>query len=321
MNRQRIFVVLCLCGWIIPLFSWFNQLRTDFALEKKEYDKAHALITQSLIDNPGKISALYNAGQLAYEKDDFEVAHAYFEAAAQQEDGPMPLHLQAWYQAGNSSVQQKKWQQALVEFKNVLKIDPTHEHAKKMIEQLEKLMAEKEKEKEDQKSKSQESDKESAQDGQDQESGQSDKDQESQTGAMDQKHDQTPRSRDEKERTGDEKNDQKDRKDSEQNHMNKDTSKNTKKQPAGNSSSSAHKEESGAKNDQSSDAASAPGSGVDSHPQNTPQGLDKEAENKPKDRQEMLLQLAEGADGQATKALMMQQVMHQEKGSYGQKNW
>jgi len=92
--------------------------------EQGKYQEAVVKYMKALEANPGSVPAAFNLGSALYRNKNGKEASQLFSNNAQRKDIDEKQASKLWYNAGNSFLQQKDYQNAVEAFKNSLKIDP-----------------------------------------------------------------------------------------------------------------------------------------------------------------------------------------------------
>jgi len=151
------------------MYGFMDQHKAAQAYRAGCYKEALEQFETLLTQNPDEYELNYNAGKAAYQQEEYTAAAAYFSHAVAQEDIPDQLAKQASFDLGNTYVKQKKWDDALQSYEQVLTYDPEHEQAQEMIEKIKQLLEAQEQQSEEQDQQGDQQQKEEqSQDGQDQ---------------------------------------------------------------------------------------------------------------------------------------------------------
>ncbi len=144
--------------------SWFAKDRAVLKAQKGDWSGARAQLTRALVDAPDDAATLYDAGVASYKTGDMNQAAAYFKRATEAAACPPSIKEQAYFNWGNTCVQQKELQKALEQYDMTLKLNEKNERArhnrdvvKKMLEQ-QKQQEKKNQEKQDSDTKKEASD-------------------------------------------------------------------------------------------------------------------------------------------------------------------
>lgn len=137
--KKMLYLLLLFHIQTIVCWQWLNNLRAVHAYFDGDLESAQYMLDEALTEDANNYQAAYNRGKIAYAKKDFVGAQAYFEKATHVQ-GNKQLQLQAWFDAGNSLVQQKKYEEAIKSYQEVLNIDSNHLQSRDMIDQLKKLL-------------------------------------------------------------------------------------------------------------------------------------------------------------------------------------
>ena len=161
-KRSLFFTFLLLFSFSLQasIDNWWKNRKAVQFFKDQNYEQA-LLIYNDLIDtDPYNSEYNYNIGDVLYKQNRHEDALQAFQRAVTHAKKNIKLAEYAWYGAGNSCYQLKKWQQAVEMYEQVLKLNPDNEQArhnlklaqKKLIEEQLKDMQDKlEKNKENQK--------------------------------------------------------------------------------------------------------------------------------------------------------------------------
>ncbi len=343
--KKIIFVVcITLTG---TMHCYFEKYRAQRAYKQGDNKQAQYLLDEMLTQDPDNAEVAYNLGKVALKEKEFSKAAAYFNAVTQSASASLSLHEQAWYDLGISNVHLKQWEEALASFQEVLKINSENEYAQKMIDQIKKILEEKKQQEQEQKQDKHSDDSKSEQNKQDKQENDSDKnDQKNQKDDKDddsekdnQKKDDSSENKDrdsssQKDEKENENSDEESKpdKDSEQNgdeqekqqpqenndHNEKNNADKKQNEQAQNQQSDLNKPDE-QKNDQSQPSQNQPEEALQEAKNDGKN--DTQAQQKPADKETMLLQLVEKHDAQMSKALFKRQVQQQMPSRHGQKNW
>lgn len=138
----------------LNVFSFeYKYSRACHAAQHDQWEKAQEQLSQLVIDAPNRADLLYDLGVTLFHSGDFSKAYAYFAQAGKQ-DAPSELRQQAWFNAGNCSVELNKLEQAMANYDEVLALNSNHEpakHNRKKVEEMLKKQQQEEKNKNQQK--------------------------------------------------------------------------------------------------------------------------------------------------------------------------
>jgi len=158
MNKKFIYIFLLLFFIGSNLYPIFDYDRAIYAGQQEKWDVAAAGLTSLVIDHSDNPSVLYDAGVASYKREEYDHARAYFEGAVANKDISVGLKEQAYFNAGNAAVQQKKLHDAVHSYEQVLVLNKDNERARHNLE-LVKKMLEEEKQKQDKQDKRDKKDK------------------------------------------------------------------------------------------------------------------------------------------------------------------
>lgn len=164
---KQIFFCMVTVLYTIKLFSvpFFAYDTAIVAANNQQWDDAHRLLQELVVDNPDNAELLYDAGVVAYKKELFQEAHAYFSNVIKREEhkqGSSALTQQAYFNKGNAAVALKRYEDALSSYEKVLALDSDNARARHNYEVVQKMLKD-QKQQEDQREKEQEDNKESQQ--------------------------------------------------------------------------------------------------------------------------------------------------------------
>ena len=309
--------LICSHQIIMPIFDTYRAVN---AYKNDDLESAQTIFDNLVTQDPDNCEALYNLGKIAYKKNNFEGAEAYFDKAVQVHSGSEKFQEQALFDLGNSQTKLKKWHEALKSFEDVLKINPNNEYAKKTLEQIKKIIEQEEQKKQEQEKKQQDQKKEqdkkdeSQDKNEQQDSGNDKKQEQNKDGGKQEGQDQNEKN-DQQSQQQKEQSDQKDNKDSSNDKNNKQQSNDeadSKKQERSQQTDEADKRQQQAERDKQDISH-------EKDKQNASVGNeDKKSEKM--DYETMLLQEAENEDAAMSKKLLQSQLK-KEMVRHGQKNW
>ncbi|HZW61852.1 MAG TPA: tetratricopeptide repeat protein [Candidatus Babeliales bacterium] len=137
MNIVIIFYLFC---WVSPLSAFFDYDKAVNAAQHNNWESAHQLLTELVVNKPDNPSILYDAGIAAFNIKNFSQAQAYFQHAAESKNAPIELKEQAYFNLGNTQVELKQLEQAIASYEKVLEINPNNERAKHNLEVVKKML-------------------------------------------------------------------------------------------------------------------------------------------------------------------------------------
>lgn len=361
-KNSLIVFIFCQFAQAVDLnpLHWLASFNAANAFEHGAYDRAKKELAGLLDHADEHPEAIFNAGNLAYAANDWQKAAAYFDAAAQHEKALPELKKQAHYNHGNSLTQADQLEKAVQAYQKVRELDPAHEPAAHMIEQIERELK---KRKEQQQHSNQKNDSSKNRDNknkQDQEKDNDDKNDQSNDGSSDntnnddrdenqpednggdRKKDQSK----ERKKTGDERDeqrgDEREKKDGD-NSKKSDTQdqqeagagdkRDEKKQKPFNQGPPKPEAKEQEKNEQPHD--SSPGNDLQNDSQSTGNARKMKASDKAEmapaqeaipderfsDADQQLMKLLDQHDAQSLKQLLKVDVKQSMPGHHGQKNW
>lgn len=115
-------------------YSIFDYDRAVYAGQCEQWDCAQARLRSILIDKPNDPSVLYDLGVASYKTNDYDHAQIYFEEAAHDDTSSNELKERAYYNAGNTFFQQKKWDDSIRNYEQALFLNPDNERTKHNLE-------------------------------------------------------------------------------------------------------------------------------------------------------------------------------------------
>ncbi|KKP29322.1 MAG: hypothetical protein UR12_C0010G0039 [candidate division TM6 bacterium GW2011_GWF2_30_66] len=104
------------------------------------WDKAKDKLKNVFVDRSNNPNVLYDLAVACFNTKDFEHAAQYFGAVADSKEASEKLKEQAYFNLGNTNVKLKSLQDAIGNYKQVLKINSENMHAKHNLEMVEKML-------------------------------------------------------------------------------------------------------------------------------------------------------------------------------------
>lgn len=171
------------------LYPLFNYDKAVYAGQQGKWDAAHAALMPLVVDNSDDPSMLYDVGVTSYKLEDYDHARAYFDAASIHKKATVLLKEQAYFNAGNAAVKQKKLHDAVDKYEQVLAINPENERAQHNLAAVKKMLEQQKQEKNEQ-DKDQKKDKKEKKENKDQQKDKPDDQPEDQKGDQEDKNGQ-----------------------------------------------------------------------------------------------------------------------------------
>ena len=131
-----------LCEW--------NYSKASDAIAKGDYVHAQDLMRTLLVDEPTRPDLLYDLGVTSFKNKEYEQAGAYFNSAAAAEACPPQLAEQALFNLGNSCVELKQLNDAIIHYQKVLELNEKNEYARHNLEVVKKMLDDQEQQKQNQ---------------------------------------------------------------------------------------------------------------------------------------------------------------------------
>ena len=122
--------------------SVLDESRAAHAYNSGDYEQALKKYEKLARIDARDCAPLYNIAQTAYKKGDLTRAQEGFTQVLNNNALSPEQYVHTAYNLGNVFVKQNKLQEALASFEDVLKKEPQHEYAKKMVEILKQKLAE-----------------------------------------------------------------------------------------------------------------------------------------------------------------------------------
>ncbi|MBP6891947.1 tetratricopeptide repeat protein [Candidatus Babeliales bacterium] len=349
--KKIIFSFLCLFSLQIQA-NLFTQKKAHDAYQSGNFAEAQSAYTQMLTEKPYDAQNNYNLGCTLHKQKKFEDAQNYFNRAVEHAEPNSKLQEQALFNRGNNFFQQKNWDEAIADYKKVLKMNPNNESAKKNLKAAEQMKKEEKKQQEQKKDKNKDqkqdkNDQQQNQNSQDEDSknqdssnqdssnqdskDDSDKNDQSSNQKKDQQGDQKKSSQGKsKDQKGDQKNEGNEKEESKQEQA--DGLKKSKKQEAKEQKNGQKQKEANDKHEKSSEKSTQSKS-TNSNDDGKEEKVElndayaQEMMNNPSDddrlekRSAMLLEKLDDYEKNIQKKLLQMNVTKQGAQKHGQKNW
>ena len=119
------------------------------AFTQGDYETALKHFIDAQLDNPDNPKIAYNIGSTYYKLGDYEAALKSFQEALKSKDAQ--IRLKALYNTGNTHFRQEKYKEALASYEKALTVEQDDLQARKNIEFVKKVMAQKKQQQQDQK--------------------------------------------------------------------------------------------------------------------------------------------------------------------------
>ncbi len=131
--------------WLITnISSTQANFVTDYlahsAYQEKDFTTAESYYQVQVRSNYHDTEALYNLGAAAYQNKNYTEARKCFEQVGATDSLTTKKRAEAYFNAGNSSVQLNELEKALEQYKTALKFDPNDQRTKTNYEKLKKLL-------------------------------------------------------------------------------------------------------------------------------------------------------------------------------------
>ena len=154
--KKLFFIMLWLLQMPIQANVFSNSLaqkKAHDAYQAGDFVQAQSAYTQMLTQNPYDAQNNYNLGCALHKQKKFEDAQNYFNRAIDAAKPNSLLQEQALFNRGNNFVGQKKFDEAIADYKKVLQINPNNQSAKKNLKAAEQMKKEQKKQEQQQKQK------------------------------------------------------------------------------------------------------------------------------------------------------------------------
>ena len=138
MKKVFIYLVL-LCSFYSKAY-FFNRDRAALAAQKGDFKKADVLLSSLITNRPDDPNILYDFGVVAFNQKQFKQAKAYFKNSAENKNTSDGLKQDAYFNGGNTSIQLKKLEDAIIQYKKVLTLNPDHQEAQHNLELVKKML-------------------------------------------------------------------------------------------------------------------------------------------------------------------------------------
>lgn len=178
---MKIIIKFFPCALLVTSFSLYplSYDNAAYAAQKGKWKDAHEKLNSILVDAPDRADVLYDAGVAAYNLGNKCQAATCFARAAEC-SADKNIAFCAHFNAGNTYVDEKELEQALVEYDKALAIESDNEYARHNRDRVAQMLQEQEKQQENkqddqQQNKDQEKNEQNQDDKQDQDKQQKDK--------------------------------------------------------------------------------------------------------------------------------------------------
>jgi tetratricopeptide (TPR) repeat protein len=140
------------------IFNVLTQKKAHDAYQAGDFAQAQSAYTELLTANPYDAQNNYNLGCTLHKQKKFEDAQNYFNRAIEYATPDSKLQEQSLFNRGNNFAAQKKWDEAIADYKKVLKMNPNNESAKKNLKACEQMKQKEKKQEQQQKDKNKKKD-------------------------------------------------------------------------------------------------------------------------------------------------------------------
>ena len=124
------------------LCNWWKNREAVQLYKNKNYDESLAVYNDLIDQEPYNSIYNYNIGDVLYRQGRYQDAFQAFKRAADHAGKNINLAEYATYGAGNSSYQQKEWQQAIDMYEATLALNSNNEHARHNLRLAQEKLAE-----------------------------------------------------------------------------------------------------------------------------------------------------------------------------------
>lgn len=148
MSRLRIIVglsLLVMSALNAGITDEYCYSRACLQAQRGDWQATQESMNTLMVDFPDQPDVIYDNGVAAYRLKDYEKAQTYFQEAAKKPTASLGLRKCAHFNLGNTAVALKKFDDAIKQYEEVLRIDPNDEYAKHNLEQVKKLLEQEQK--------------------------------------------------------------------------------------------------------------------------------------------------------------------------------
>lgn len=150
--------------------DFFIQKKAHDAYQLKNFEQAESVYTRLLANDPYDAQNNYNLGCVLHKEKKFDDAQNYFNRAIEHVKPDSKLQEQALFNRGNNFAALKKFDDAIADYKKVLKINAENVAAKKNLKACEQMKKEQQKQEQQQKQKDKNKNQDQKKDSQNQDS-------------------------------------------------------------------------------------------------------------------------------------------------------
>lgn len=130
MKLSWIVTVLLCCAFTVVNAQPKKEVRKGNELYKEQkYDEASKQYSNALLKQPNYVPGLFNLGNTKYKQKNYDASRKVFEGTAKTATEKND-QAAAYYNIGNSYMEEKKWKEAVEAYKNALRRNPQDENAK-----------------------------------------------------------------------------------------------------------------------------------------------------------------------------------------------
>lgn len=128
-QQVRVTGVAILLLAFMPVVALFEDQKIVQAYQEQDFERAHALAMAQLVEKQKDLKLLYNTGDIAYRRGEFEQAKAYFQEVGTTVLSHDPLYIKSWFNHGNCCMQRKEFEKAIESYDRVLTVEADQERA------------------------------------------------------------------------------------------------------------------------------------------------------------------------------------------------
>lgn len=127
MKKKLLLLLLCVS---VQTYALFEYDKAIYTAQQGDWNTARAALEQLVAETPDNPQIAYDAGVACYKTDDYQSALRFFEIASKLPNIQSSLKEQAHFNAGNTHLKLKEWDNAIKQYQSALTINKENERTK-----------------------------------------------------------------------------------------------------------------------------------------------------------------------------------------------